>query len=232
MGSRLHGCLARSVCLSIVALLSACGRLGYDARGAQMDAAIDDLDVGPSEDGALAIDDAAVADGGPGDSGACGATGVERCNGLDDDCDEVVDPPGTCAPSCVGVTLRGTDYAVCSTVETWSEARARCTTMGMDLVRIDDAEEHAFVILVRASSSCWIGATDAALQDDWRWTIGDTLFYRDAPGGGAAVGGMFERFGSAEPNGGKREDCGMVEMSEFWIDAPCTRTVTSVCEGP
>jgi len=63
---------------------------------------------------------------------------------------------------------------------TWEEGRAWCQSFGADLAVLADAGEHAFVAehLVGAchnTNGCWIGASDAASEGDFRWIDGTPL---------------------------------------------------------
>ena len=77
----------------------------------------------------------------------------------------------------------------------------------------------------------WFVAGLGDLDGDGRGDLAvGAMFEADAKG--AAVGGAYVHWGAAEPNGGAREDCGMMSMSGFWIDYQCDLPGAVLCERP
>jgi predicted Ser/Thr protein kinase len=63
---------------------------------------------------------------------------------------------------------------------TWKEARAKCESLGGNLVIIDDAEENKFVgnlITSDAWLDSWIGISDEATEGQWRTVNGSDVQY-------------------------------------------------------
>lgn len=96
------------------------------------------------------------------------------------------------------------------------------------LATITSQEENDFVA-ERLEGDGWMGASDAAVEGDWRWLDGPeagTLFWRGAVAG-SAQGGNYENWSSGEPNdynnGSPGEDCAQFYISSsLWNDLPCT----------
>lgn len=193
-----------------LSLTCGCGRVGF-RENLPRDAGA--LDAGSVDAGAL---DAGRVDAGSSDSGAG---------------DDGGSAPPDAAVGCVAAGYLGHEYQYCDAAVSFIDATALCASLGMHLVRIDDAGEQAFVEGLRVSDEVWIGASDQAVQNEWRWADG-TLFYMDAMGGGSAVGGAYVHWGAAEPNGAARENCGVLSRSGFWIDFPCDLTGATFCESP
>ncbi len=169
---------------------------------------------------------------------ACTPTngGVEACDGVDNDCDGVVDQGTTCPSNCTGHTLSTGVYARCNAA-TFGSARTACTsgTLGMHLVRIDNAEENA-AVLGLANSAIWIGASDSdstASEGAWEWTDG-TQFWMGGPAsmGGVVVGGLYANWGASQPDnaGSGGEDCAEMTTTGAWNDLRCDSARRVVCE--
>ncbi|MFH1468178.1 MAG: lectin-like protein [Pseudomonadota bacterium] len=162
----------------------------------------------------------------------------ERCNGLDDDCDDDIEEL---------VSYGGHDYAFCHLPgeETdFATARARCQAFpqGMDLAVITTAEEQAFITSewdgLRLDSTpiqnhrgndeyvAWVGFTDQVVEDIWVWVDGYAHGY-DAWCGG-------------EPNDAAGEDCAVTGWTadyesgptcgDGWNDLGCEIAVPFICE--
>jgi hypothetical protein len=103
----------------------------------------------------------------------------ERCNGVDDDQDSLVDEDNVC--SCRSGSFLGSDYLGCARQVTFDEARAACMNQGYDLVEIDDPTEQ-FAIQRRLSNTWqprgwWLGATDAAVEGTFTWQSGAPFLF-------------------------------------------------------
>lgn len=92
------------------------------------------------------------------------------------------------------------------------------------LVTLTSAGEHAFVRNVLGTSSFWIGASDAAVEGEWRWVAGPEAGTQFWQGNqiGTPVGGQYNNWDPGfEPNNSPDEDYGLVNMgSDYWNDFP------------
>lgn len=124
-------------------------------------------------------------------------------------------------------------YEYISSTLTWTAAQtaaAGLTRYGAAgyLTTITSQEENDFVA-DRLANAGWMGASDAATEDDWQWVTGPetgTSFW-SGDQNGSAVGGRYENWNSSEPNDSSfNEDCGqfLAGGSGFWNDLPCTVT--------
>lgn len=120
----------------------------------------------------------------------------------------------------------------------WNTAKAAAETMtygGVNgyLATITSQQEHEF-IANRISQDGWIGASDSAVEGEWRWVTGldetGTQFWSGNGATGTVFGGNFSNWsqsgGSVEPNdGGGNEDCAEVRFSSGvggkWNDRDC-----------
>lgn len=119
---------------------------------------------------------------------------VETCNGLDDDCDGVID---NATANCAGETTcdvvrRGTTvYLLCYQGSTdlrsdYDEAIAFCAARGYHLVTIDDGAENNFLASrmdSRDRGDWWIGFNDRDDDGVYTWVFGSSTFtdWRSAP---------------------------------------------------
>ncbi len=91
--------------------------------------------------------------------------------------------------------FEGHHYAVNTAPRTWHVARDNSETLGGHLVRIESAEELAFVAaLVKRVASTgihWIDGSDEILENDWRFSNGQPM--------------TFAPWGIGEPRGGEVE---------------------------
>jgi len=127
----------------------------------------------------------------------------------------------------------GTDYCLCNSTRNWVAARAACQSVGLDLVRIDSLAEESFLTMRFTFRRYWIGATDVAVEGDFRWVDG-TLFWTGGPTG-AAVGGAYTNWLAGQPSdlgGTDVGDCALVETTGGWRDDICdsVRTHRFACE--
>jgi hypothetical protein len=159
---------------------------------------------------------------------------VEVCNGVDDDCDGVIDEDAGCP--CPQESYGGRSYLFCSEpARNWRDARTACP-MGYDLVRIDDREEHEFVVETAAGAGAtrwWLGGR-AMLSSNldllWRWAIGGDLMPL------TITLGAFSNWASGQPNSG--DECLELRTNQAgsmvagaWDDASCSDSKPYVCES-
>jgi hypothetical protein len=184
------------------------------------------LDAAKIVPGDCGCADAPLPSGTSCDDGWCAAN--NQCDG-DGNCGEPLD----CAPaaSCVPARYEGKVYWSCAGSFTWTAARDACRTRtGLDLVRIDDAAENAFVRSV-VSGNTWIGANDRSSETEWRWaqrpSDNGPQFWNSLTA--APVNGLFRAWGSGEPD---LFDCGQIGSDGTWRDADCSQNGFGfVCES-
>ena len=191
--------------------------------------------------------------GGMNEAGAAGGPSCvpeeERCDGIDNDCEDGIDDGGVCPDGCVGGHFEGHDYLFCETENggrlgdglPWGQARNACVMEDKVLVHLETESEAKFVYQKLAELDlgvdAWMGATDR-VEDEWCWE-GTTMlncvkFYdHDTE---MAVDGYFIDWRDGEPNDGGNEDCGVIEDQGdgtfLWDDRSCTEEQELyVCEG-
>ena len=142
----------------------------------------------------------------------------EACNGVDDDCDGLVDSVSSCP--CNLHRYSGHVYLFCTTDSDWYEAREDCVDNdSYDLVTIDDASEQGWVYSTLASYSTghfwWIGYNDIDAESweepgsAWEWADGSSSTYTN--------------WSSGQPDDwSSGEDCGHIYGSSgAWNDLDC-----------
>jgi hypothetical protein len=209
----------------------------YDSEGLLCDADVrggEELDCGAPWGGdglstSYTIDfdgDGAVADCAPGDAAV---PGVETCNGLDDDCNGLVDDGVTCG-TCDAVFLDGRTYQVCYDLVTHSAAAAACDALSpgaYHLVSFDDDDD--LVDLSATIGTFWTGLVDQG-TDDYAWVTGEASWHRSwldagtcggesAPDGDGECGLATDVYGCA---GVDDVDCN--ELHEYVCEACEPRT--------
>jgi len=206
------------------------------------------------------VTDAGVSDAGDAaasvDAAPDCSTNVERCDGLDNDCDGAIDEGNACAGTCAGFALDGRGYMFCSDSVVGDAAAARCQAQGMHLAWIETAQENALLVSrIRAADVpasdepeilTYIGGSDAVTEDTWIWRGGGTIpdsfqFWqgRAADDGGRAVAGAFANWSPTEPNDtDDDEDCAVMSVlgnnnrePGNWDDRSCNSELPFVCEA-
>ena len=101
----------------------------------------------------------------------------------------------------------------------WSDARANCVYNGGDLATIKDYPEKAFVKKSFPGETFWLGGSDIANENDWKWVDG-TQVDRHI-------------FDGHEPNNVGGEDCMAAYRHVGVADHACSSPFNFLCEfGP
>ena len=108
----------------------------------------------------------------------------------------------------------------------WADAKAAAearTYNGQSgyLVTITSAEENQFAFS-KIGAQGWIGASDAAVEGEWRWVGGPEngqQFWSGLSNGGT-VNGAYHAWGGGEPNNAGNEDYAHFRNDGLWNDLP------------
>lgn len=174
---------------------------------------------------------------------------TERCNGRDDDCDEVVDEEACNSPmggtfGCSGFVIDGSTshgYMFCAgQTREYEGAQAGCQSQGMRLAWLESKPENAAVWAkvnaIQEVTEVWIGATDGATEGSWFWDgpAGAQFWQGDATG--SAVGDAFVAWAADAPNNSTGyspdgEDCAVLLVTGGdWGDRTCNIKYPYLCE--
>ncbi len=162
---------------------------------------------------------------------------AESCNGLDDDCDGVIDD-GACPIGCRGSIDPSSlvAYAFCSPTLDYTAARTNCESIGMNLAAIETASESTYLdfrVATRlgGSASVWIGA-ESGSDTVWRWRGSDVFWTGTATG--SAASGRYTRWGVGAPSPVASRSCAYIATATgTWMDdAACDLLAASICEAP
>jgi len=154
---------------------------------------------------------------------------AEACDGVDNDCDGVVDDaPCACAPLDAG----GARFALCDPALPYADAQAICAARGEELAWLDDAEQAAALRAAaqgrragrRTHESWWLGLDDRAEEGKFRW--------RGGPAAGSP--GTFSGWQRGEPdNAGCNQDCTVLDTDDGrWRDTHCLEHRPFICRAP
>lgn len=148
----------------------------------------------------------------------------ESCNGMDDDCDDVIDDSASCP--CPVEHYEGSTYQFCPFADTWENAAAACDVTGYHLVEINDAGENStiynLISVAAPTKPWWIGFSDQATEGVWVWE-------------GAGVS-RYTNWAAKEPsNDAGSTDCAEINgyyptYKETWNDTYCDYSAYYICE--
>jgi Big-like domain-containing protein len=132
-------------------------------------------------------------------------------------------------------------YEYVNTNLNWVNAKtaaAALTYYGLQgyLATVTSAGENTF-INGKLVATGWIGASDAAVEGQWRWVTGPegvgagTLFFTGQGASGTVVPGAYANWNPGEPNNsGGAENWAQFYVGGLWNDLPITSTLGSVVE--
>ncbi|MCA9048746.1 MAG: cadherin domain-containing protein, partial [Planctomycetaceae bacterium] len=145
---------------------------------------------------------------------AIDGTVVGSVSGIDVDREAKITQLLTANPSLRYSAETGKFYKVVSSATTWATAQtnaiaATLNGVGGQLATIRSAAEFEFVRSVGQTagiSGGWLGASDSAVEGEWRWYDGTTADDRFALANGDSFSGAYTSFGALEPSGGATEN--------------------------
>jgi hypothetical protein len=189
----------------------------------------------------------------PSEGGAQGtcSPSTERCNGHDDDCDDVVDeqacnsmPAATLG--CWGFVLSGRPdhgYMLCTgTTRDYARAQEACRAQGMRLAWLETAAENAAVAgkvdAIEAGLEAWVGASDQETEGSWAWDGEGGMRFWLGGETGNPVDDAHVAWAERTPNNSgdgsvQGEDCAVLLADDAtWGDRACTIRYAYLCEEP
>ena len=145
--------------------------------------------------------------------------GTEVCDGLDNDCNRLIDDIAGCG--CESEEVGGAVLWFCRHPMSWPAARQHCAAQGAELAWFDGLEQArlAFATATARVRDHWYFAlNDRAEEDVWR-DPDEPLSWRD--------------WASDEPDSFGDEDCGVLDLyaSGAWSDVRCAEPHPFICRS-
>jgi hypothetical protein len=127
-------------------------------------------------------------------------------------------------------TLNGHVYLPIEKYMTWKEAKAYCESLGGHLAMPKDVTVNNFIkelIKGLASKRFWLGATDEAVEGEWKWIDGSDMVYKNFPESQPDnAGGLEHYLEIANPS-----TLTHVTAENWWNDLPdASESIAMVCE--
>jgi hypothetical protein len=181
--------------------------------------------------------------GGTAGSAGC-VTEAERCDGIDNDCDDEIDEDAVCPDGC---SVRINDkhrYLLCIAASkangvTTDDAAARCNDLALELgasfhlTSIESQKENDFLRTwledsLSGAAVVWMGANDRTKENTWVWGFdpdGEQFYVGDSGGGGTPYMNRFNDWSPGSPRSlnGEDQDCGSFDtgLDLHWDDRSC-----------
>ncbi len=185
-----------------------------------------------------------------GTGGGAGSTDCadepERCDGIDNNCNDEIDEDAVCPEGCAVEIDDDHTYLLCVAATKaegldWDGAAARCHELGAELelagsfalTWIESEEENDFLRTwlddsLSGAAVVWIGSSDRDEENTWIWGTGSDavqFFVGDSDGGGTPYMNRYNDWSSGSPRSlnGENQDCGAFDtgLSLHWDDRAC-----------
>jgi hypothetical protein len=107
---------------------------------------------------------------------------------------------------------------------TWDGAKSAAEALTFNsvqghLVTILSSGENDFILNnLSLTGQTWMGATDSAVEGDWRWVTSE-LFWQGGAGG-TAQNGLYANWTTGQPDNFSNEDFGIFLLAGTWNDGP------------
>jgi len=104
------------------------------------------------------------------------------------------------------------------------------------MATVTSKAEGDFVRKLAGEENIWLGASDGAVEEEWRWVQGPehgTMFWKGSGTKGSPQGNNYANWRAHEPNNAdsvKDEDCAAMGPTGEWNDVPCTQFTGLVVE--
>ena len=151
----------------------------------------------------------------------CGVTHAYVCEQNNTTTPLAVPSGSTCGSV---LTYGGHMYRACTDSLPWASARARCTSVGMDLARVEDTAENDQLRVLLAGKAGWIGGNDSATEGQWVW----------ADNAGFWLVNAYRNWSAGEPNEQSLNPGSRMRFEDgTWVDTPITyQGYRYICEDP
>jgi len=104
----------------------------------------------------------------------------EICNGIDDDCNGVIDESGVCNSNCIREEYDNHVYLFCNEELNWLDAKYACNKMNYTLVVLNDETETNWVNTKQTEhfgdNNTFLGLNDLSLEANYIWSDNITRF--------------------------------------------------------
>ena len=127
-------------------------------------------------------------------------------------------------------TYEGSHYYCSLKGDSWENAQQTCLSLGGSLAKISNSGENLFLANQLPASSAWIGASDAVVEGQFRWTDGSMLSYSNWYPGQPNDYGMQQDYVELRNNGEWNDLNGSLHL-EYVMEFPSCIDITQI-SGP